>query len=239
MFEVADGVGVLCGPGLFVNQAVRVGLDGEIDGSVLDEFERRCRRVGVPPVVEVTEVSDPSLEDLLRSRGYASGDRTSVLVRRLDSKPPPTGREAATFTIEAVEPATLTEWEETAAHALGITDATTRAASDTFARAAFEVDDPGLLLVRRTADGRALGCATLELGDGLATLGGMSTVPSARRQGVQTELVEYRLALAHARGCDMAASSTAEGSNSERNLVRLGFEPLHTKVAWQKQAKGV
>ena len=58
----------------------------------------------------------------------------------------------------------------------------------------------------------------------IATLGGMSTLPGERRRGVEAALIVHRLRKAAELGCEIATSSTEPDSNSERNLVRLGFE---------------
>jgi GNAT superfamily N-acetyltransferase len=74
--------------------------------------------------------------------------------------------------------------------------------------------------------------------DGVATLGGMATVPAHRRRGVQRALVAHRLRLAAERGCDLAVASTAPANDSERNLYRAGFRPLHETVTLAREPRG-
>jgi GNAT superfamily N-acetyltransferase len=81
---------------------------------------------------------------------------------------------------------------------------------------------------------RPIGCASSTVRDGIATLGGMSTIPAARRRGVQAALVRHRLARAATLGCELAAATAAVGSASERNLVRLGFEAQFAVETWTR-----
>ena len=50
---------------------------------------------------------------------------------------------------------------------------------------------------------------------------------------MQSALIRERLALAVARGCDLAATTVAPNGVSERNLVRLGFTPVYENVILQ------
>jgi len=80
-------------------------------------------------------------------------------------------------------------------------------------------------LVRDVDDGRPIGCASLTVRDGVATLGGMSTLASERGRGVQSSLIAHRVRLAVELGCDIVTSTVAPGGTSERNLLRQRFRP--------------
>lgn len=232
-FDLADGVVVLCGAGLFVNRALGVGLDAEVTETHLIRLEHRCRAVDVLPTVEVTDATRPSLEALLLDRNYTVAGQTSVLVRVLDADGV-VDEPDSSVRIDAVDSGSLATWQDTAALAWGHSTPIARRASDAFARAADEVDEPGLLLVCSASDRRILGCATLKISDRLATLGAMSTLRSERSHGVQTAVIKHRLLVARSHGCDLAASSADVNSGSERNLLRTGFHRLYTKVTYQR-----
>ena len=112
-------------------------------------------------------------------------------------------------------------------------------ASDAFAAAAAVVDGRGFLLARDAADGRPLGCASVTIRDGLATLGAMATRPSERRRGVQATLITHRLRIAAEAGCDLAVSSTIPANTSERNLRRAGFRPLYETVTLAREPREI
>ena len=135
-----------------------------------------------------------------------------------------------TIVIERADGDLLGVWKDVAAAGFDVGPGEPRRASDAFATAAAAVDRDGFLLARDGDDGSPLGCASVTFRDGLATLGGMTTVPAHRRRGVQRALVAHRLRLAAERGCDLAVASTVPVNASERNLVRAGFRPLHETV---------
>ena len=93
---------------------------------------------------------------------------------------------------------------------------------------AAKVDGDRFVLATDTVSGDPIACATLSIRDDVATLGGMSTVPSARRRGVQSALIRHRLALAASSGCAIATTTVAPGGDSERNLLRHGFDHWFT-----------
>jgi len=63
---------------------------------------------------------------------------------------------------------------------------------------------------------------------------GASTLPAFRNRGVQTALLKQRLARAAAENCDLAVCIAAPGSSSQRNVVRLGFSVLYTRVKFER-----
>jgi GNAT superfamily N-acetyltransferase len=79
-------------------------------------------------------------------------------------------------------------------------------------------------------DDRPAGGASLRLCDGIALLCGSATLPEHRRRGVQTALVQRRLADAARAGCDVAVVTTQPGSKSQENAQRRGFELLYTRA---------
>jgi GNAT superfamily N-acetyltransferase len=126
-------------------------------------------------------------------------------------------------------------WQETAACGWGHEGEEARRANDVFARVAAVVDGERFALVRHAGSGRPLGCASLTIRDGVATLGGMSTLPESRGQGVQTTLIRHRLRVAAASGCDLATSVAVPDSISERNLIRHGFERVFSIEHWVRR----
>ena len=227
-FDLADGVAVLAGPGLFVNQCIAAGLTQSIDPDEIDLFEERAAVVGVAPEFELCDATRPELRDLLQQRGYQPDGGRSVLVHELAGVAAPDPSVA----IELVDERSLPHWLTTSAAGWGHETTARRTANDAYGTAAMTADDPGLLLARAADDGRLLGCAALRVTNGIATLGGMSTLPAERGRGVQSALIGWRLRHAAERECRFAVSMAEPGGASERNLRRLGFTPSHTKTAW-------
>jgi hypothetical protein len=227
VLAVAGGYLVLSGPGLYVNRGRGVGIAPALGDGDLALIESRCAAVGVPAAVEVTPATDPATLAALAQRGYVhdTGADVSVFVRALDDPadpPPPSGIE--------VDPApSIEEWQEVSALGWGHTTAAARRAADAFARAAHAVDGEQMVIAYDVRHGRPLGCASMSLRDGVATLGGMSTIPAERGRGVQGALILHRLELARSAECDLATTATVMGGASERNVQRYGFELAYVR----------
>jgi ribosomal protein S18 acetylase RimI-like enzyme len=84
-------------------------------------------------------------------------------------------------------------------------------------------------------DGEVAGAAGMRISDGVAQLCGAATLPSHRRRGVQTSLLQQRLEDAAQAGCDIAVVTTQPGSVSQENVQRQGFEMLYTRAVLVRQ----
>ena len=63
VFALADGQAVLCGPGLYVNRALAVGLRGPVTADDFDVLEERSAAVGVVPSIDVVPTAHRSVTD--------------------------------------------------------------------------------------------------------------------------------------------------------------------------------
>jgi hypothetical protein len=81
-------------------------------------------------------------------------------------------------------------------------------------------------------NGRAIATGVLLLHEGVALLGGASTIPEGRKQGAQLALLESRLRYAAQEGCDLAMMCAQPGSASQRNAERQGFRIAYTRIKW-------
>ena len=211
---------------MYVNAAMAVGLTGDVSPLIIsdefDVFEARCAAVGVEPAIEMSSLTRSAVTSAVAERGYVMHRARTALRRRLDDvdRTSPVDR---TLVIESGADQ-LDVWQSTSAVGWGHVTPASRQVSDGYARAAAEVDGDGFVLVRDALTSEPIACASLTIRDDVATLGGMSTVPTARRRGVQAALIGYRLRAAAEAGCTIATSTTSPGSDSERNLVRHGFE---------------
>jgi GNAT superfamily N-acetyltransferase len=232
---VAGGQLVLCGPGLYVNRALAVGIDEPLRSADIGLIVDRSAAVGVPAAVEVTPASHPDSPWQLREDGFVhdATDDVTALVRPLDELPDTLSPDGIDVVPVGEHP--LAEWQEVSALGWGHTTDARRRAADAFAVAAHVVDGDGMVIALDASDGRPLGCASMTLCDEVATLGGMSTIPAERGRGVQAALILHRLRRAKAAGCTIATSTTVVGGPSERNVQRFGFRPLHVKQTWVRR----
>jgi len=96
----------------------------------------------------------------------------------------------------------------------------------------------GRLVVRRPGsrqfivafEGQPAGTGELYVEDGVAWLSADSTLSAFRRRGAQRAVQEHRLFLAAQAGCELAATESAPGAASQRNMERLGFRIAYTRI---------
>jgi GNAT superfamily N-acetyltransferase len=221
--RLADGWLVLSGAGLYVNRAMAAGLDAPLSDADLDRVVTESEAMGVPPAIEVTSATHRDTVDRLARRGFVHDPESDITLftRSLVDDP---GQAPTHLFIRTVgSEADLEVWQQTSAMGWGHDEAEPRRASDAYVAAAFSLPNEILVIAYDAADGRPVGCASTTVRDGLAGLGGMSTVPAERRRGVQAALLRHRLEHAIGIGCDLASATAATGSASGRNLRRHGF----------------
>ncbi|PYE54232.1 GNAT family N-acetyltransferase [Deinococcus yavapaiensis] len=85
-------------------------------------------------------------------------------------------------------------------------------------------------------DGVAASAGALSVRGQHAVLFSAATRPALRGRGAQTSLLRARLQHARSRGARFAFVMTSPGSDSERNVLRSGFSPLTTRLAFQRLA---
>jgi GNAT superfamily N-acetyltransferase len=225
-FPFADGWAVLSGPGRYVNRVLAAGLAGPVDPARIDEFQSRAGVVGVPPMFDVSDQCDAEFVAGLDRRGYIETLSVTAVAMRLDDSA--AFEPAPGVVVESVGSDRLAEWQELNAIGWGQVAPEERRVSDLFAAARAAVGEL-LLLAADACDGRPLGTASVRLTDGVATMGGMATLPEERRRGAQRALIGARWAAAKAAGCDLLVATARTDGDSLRNLLRLGFEPTHVK----------
>ena len=219
----AGGWLILSGAGMYVNRAIGAGTETGLSRVDVDALVTLSEAVGVVAAFEVTPATHRETIEQLRTAGFApdaSAD-VSVLTRPVDG-PPIEGPDDVGVHPVGSE-ADLRLWQATSAIGWGHTTAPARRASDAFAAAISALDNEHLVVAVDRASGRPVGCACTTVRDGIATFGGMSTVPTERRRGVQAALLRYRMDLAARLRCDLAATTAVAGGPSERNLRRHGF----------------
>ncbi len=220
-FELGGGRVALWGAGLYVNRAVAAGIDRPMTVADFELLELRSAAGGVVAAIDVTPATRPEVMAMAAERGYVEVGVVSAL-RHVADGPVPEVVSAGVSVESAV--GQVAAWQAISAAGWGHDTPAARRASDAFAAATAAVDGDGFVLARDVEDGRPLGCASVAVLDGVASLGAMATLPDERGRGVQAALVRHRLALGRAAGCDVAVATTVRGGASERNLLRLGFE---------------
>ncbi len=224
------GIGALIamGRGRYVNRAIGV-TTADLSPDDVDSIEQFFVERGLPPMVELSSWAPSSnLEELAR-RGYVPKWFRSVFALR------PTltfATSRAGLRIEPVEEADEAHWLDVFARGFEAEQGEVRVANDEIGRAGRIAPDAHTFLA--FIDDEVVGCGSVQFVDGIAWLGGAATIPEFRQRGVQAALVAHRLALAAEAGCELAAVSALSNGPSARNIVRLGFQLIHTQVVVER-----
>ena len=228
--QVAGGYAVYTGANSPITQAVGVGLDGEVSAEEFDRLEKFYRSRNEPVHIETCPLADESVFQLYRKRCYRVTEFTNVMARSVE-RGVRSAEPQDSVTVDKVAAGQIDLWTLTVSQGFAEQHPVTQELVEVmrmFAQAA----STECYLAR--VDGKIAGGGTLALREGLAGLFGASTLPAFRNRGVQTALLNARLARAAEAGCDLAVSLARPGSTSQRNIVRLGFVVLYTRVKFER-----
>jgi ribosomal protein S18 acetylase RimI-like enzyme len=237
---IGGTVAVYGGPGQPFNKVAGLGF-APVDESDIAHLEALYDARGGEIRVEQSSLADPAVAALLTRRGYAlvgyenvlglalTPDVVAAFARERDA-----ARESG---IDITQTDEVSRWIRTAAEGFLHPDAFDGPPpTESFCREAMErifADFSGaqgcvLYLARR--DREIAGTGVLRIVDGLAQLGGASTLPPHRRRGVQSALLRARLVEAAAAGCDLSVVTTEPASKSQANVQRVGFALLYVRA---------
>jgi GNAT superfamily N-acetyltransferase len=233
---VAGGLAVYAGPASPLSKVIGSGFDAPFDLMSLADVEREWRDRGEAVRIELSILADATAGPRLSERGYHLHGFENVLGCPLESTSPPDS--APDVVIQAVNDDDARVWTDIGVTAFLHPDGTGSVADDALSRDQLERElldfaaVPGLQRYLARIDGEAVGEAAFRLDrdSGLAQLAGAGTLPAFRGRGVQTALLQRRLADARAAGCDLAVVTTAPGTRSQENVMRRGFVLLYSRA---------
>jgi len=230
---LAGGFATFAAPGSPVNKVAGVGFAGPLDANELDAVEKTYADRGAPVQFEVSCLGDPRVGALLTRRGYALVNFENVLGRPL---PVPPRAPADGIQVAESPAAERAAWLELLVTGFASPDAQGVPSHESFPRDELErvMDDmaeaEGFVRYLARRAGEPAGGAAMRLFEGVAQLCGAATLPAHRRCGVQSALLDARLASAGHKGCDVAVVTTQPGSKSQENVQRRGFELLYSRA---------
>jgi GNAT superfamily N-acetyltransferase len=227
--EVAGAYAMFDGVDSPLTQTFGLGLFDAVTADHLAQIEEFFASRGAPVMHEISPLAPPELWPLLHQRGYYPFEFTSVLFQELAQRQPlpPDPR----IQVRVVGGDEVELWARTATEGWSefpdVVPLMLELSRITVARA-------GSRAYLAEIDGEAVGTGALAIDSGVAFLAGASTIPRARRQGVQRALLEARLAHGVAAGCDVAMMGALPGSQSQRNAEHHGFRLAFTRVKFRK-----
>jgi GNAT superfamily N-acetyltransferase len=225
ILQVGEGNALFAGPDSPLTQAIAV--DGDVERIESFFFEH-----GADSIIQLTPWSARPLTDALTARRYSFHEFENVFACSVERRPPP-----AAGPIEIKESTDVALWSRIAAEAF--------ATEDLSVETLIRIMTPFAHVKHARCyiayvDGQPAGSAAMfALADRrIAGLFGAGTRERFRNRGVQTALLQRRLADAAAMGCEIAMVTTQPGSASHRNVARRGFELLYTKVSMRLDRRG-
>lgn len=248
--EIGGGVMCRTGPGSWCNAAIGLGFQGEVTGALLDEVIDYFVSKGIEPRVEVNPCADDSLVQRLSERFFVIRMFENTLARRLSERDPirPNSPAPDGLTIERVDPRDSTavalfarvatsgfvpEGQEVNPHDFDASEKVVRA------------DRTWCYLAR--IHGEPAGAGSMEVAlpvmtpsgqERLCAMFGTSVLPRFRRRGIQQHLLARRMNDATAAGATIAVIGSKPGVATERNVMRMGFHVMYTRVVLVRPTEG-
>jgi len=233
--SIAGGYAIYCGAGNPVTQAVALGLHGPVSTEDFTRLEQFYFGRNEPVRVETCPLADPTLFEHYKERGYYVTEFSNVMIRPVQNgitlAERPENATNAAIEIRRAAPEELDLWTMTVAQGFAENYPVTQEILSVM-KVFASTNHTECYLAR--VNGRIAGGATLALRGRIAGLFGASTLVEYRNRGVQTALLNFRLKRAAEIGCELAMSLALPGSHSQRNINRLGFQTLYTRVKFER-----
>ena len=96
-------------------------------------------------------------------------------------------------------------------------------------------DRPGWKFYLALWDGQLAGAAVSYRSGGTASLTFAATLPEYRGHGIHTALLRKRVGDAFAQDCDLVVGQCAFGSQSHRNMERIGMSVGYVRASWSER----
>ncbi len=223
---MAGGNAMYMGAGHPLTQALGVGLDRPVTPTEFNELEDFFFSRRAAAQIVVCPFTDASMMELMGERGYSLHHFENVLYRPLA----PGERfniQTDGFLLERNKP----EYFETAAWIQAQCFFREEAADYLpLAWASFMIEDSLSYIAWVGQDVVAVTGGILLRDLKLASFFGTSTLAPYRGRGIQTAMLQARMADAVAAGCDLAFVGAMPGSTTQRNAERLGFRVAYSKT---------
>ncbi|MDI1447078.1 GNAT family N-acetyltransferase [Polyangium sp. 6x1] len=228
--RVAGGIACFAGVGSWCNVVVGIGLEGPVTAEELDRIEAFYEGRGVPIRMELSPYADPGLLPLLAARRFVLTRFENLLARELSADEDPLAGAALPegIVVRKVAPGEEEQFVEVSSSGF-------RPEGEPLSDADREVSlrmaqNPRAINVMAWAGSEAVGAGGAEVRGEVASLFGTSVLPAWRRRGIQQALIRARLAEARARGATVATIGSMPGEPTERNVQRVGFRVVCTRV---------
>jgi GNAT superfamily N-acetyltransferase len=234
--EIAcGGQAIYAGPDSPLNRVIGLGFERPVTLSDMECIEAFYESKKAIPRIDVCPLADRSIIDVFTQSNYDIEAFQNVLIHPLDDslaffQPP------KNIDIRQATPEDASQWILTTAQGFEGVEEPSQETLDVLAPNFYS--DAGYCLFA-FLEGKPAGGGGMYIHEGIAELGGASTRHPYRRRGIQTTLLQARMKLAREMNCYLVMVLTDPGSNSQRNLERIGFQLAYTKLIMIKRTRKV
>lgn len=227
--RVAGGMALFLDKGSPVNGTAGLGFERPFTPEDASAIESFFGSRGERAVVNLCPLAHGSVHEVLAGRGWVVDGFENVLARELDTSFGP-GPDEVLDGVVITEAETEQDREAWALVAATGFSSPLDPLPEHLSIGAVVAAKSSSRLFIAWVDGCAAGTGELCTAGGVGWLSGDSTLPRFRGRGVQQALQRHRLRIAAGEGCDIAVTESEPGSGSQRNMERLGFKVVYTRV---------
>jgi hypothetical protein len=233
--QIAGGHMIFAGLGSPIGRAVGMGFSAPVTENDFDQLENFYYSRKAPAQLDYTPLTDMTLLEIARKRGYQIAELNQVLARKLDPQETFV-KDVSGFHIRASRPDEALNFAAVVRESF-FPDGGEPAGFDEMIAPMFAF--PGAITLVTECDGKivATGAGLVIPDHKIVALHGAGTLKPYRGRGLQTAMLGRRLALAAHAGCEYAVIVTQGGSTSQRNAERSGFSVVYSKATLIKDYK--
>ena len=226
------GQAIYAGVNSPLNRVVGMGFERHVTIDDLECVEAFFTSKNARPRIDICPLTDKTLIETLRQNNYEIETFQNILICSLDGDPK---YQIPKFTeVRQSPPEEASIWILTTAQGFEETEVPSQETLDILAPNFHARNGICFLAL---IDGEPAGGGGMYYNEEIVEFGGASTRLAYRRRGVQTAILHARIAAARTQGCNIAMVVTDPGSNSQRNLEKLGFQLAYTKVLMVKSSR--
>jgi hypothetical protein len=229
--EVGGTYAMFDGIGSPLTQTFGLGIFEEATDENLERLEWFFKDRDAAVFHEVSPMADPSLLSLLGERGYRPIELTSVMYQELTPDSWSEHPKNPAVSVRRIRDDEADLWAEVAAEGWATEHESLGEFMLAFGKIAARASGSHPFIAE--LGGRPVGAGSFAIYDDVCILSGATTIPEARRQGVQNGLLAARLAYAAEHECRLAMMCALPGSQSQKNAQRNGFDIAYTRIKWQ------
>jgi GNAT superfamily N-acetyltransferase len=240
--EIAGGHMIFAGLGSPIGRAVGMGFAAPVTAAHMDRLEDFYYSRKAPAQVDYCPLSDPSLLELARQRGYGIAELNNVLARRLDDKEKTSLSRCGTTTNSPRLEFVIRPMRADEAPAFSsvlrqsfFPEGGEPPGFDDMLTPMFSFSGSLTFVAEHEGQIVATGAALMIHEHKIVGLYGAGTLKPYRGCGLQTAMLERRMHAAAESGCEYAVIVTQGGTTSQRNAERLGFRVAYSKATLIKE----